>query len=202
VASFHGFLFWRCSLNSISTKNIVLSGLFLALCIVLPFLTGQIPEIGSMLLPMHLPVLLCGFICGWPFGLVVGAVAPVLRSVIFTMPPMFPTAVAMAFELAAYGLVSGLLYKLLPKKNAYIFVALIAAMLAGRIVWGGVSYILYGIGGTAFTWEIFMSGAILKALPGIAVQIVLIPLLVIALRKVKLIEYKGSNKTGTDTTNA
>ena len=188
---FHGFLFWRCSLNSISTKNIVLSGLFLALCIVLPFLTGQIPEIGSMLLPMHLPVLLCGFICGWPFGLVVGAVAP-----------MFPTAVAMAFELAVYGLVSGLLYKLLPKKNAYIFVALIAAMLAGRIVWGGVSYILYGIGGTAFTWEIFMSGAILKALPGIAVQIVLIPLLVIALRKVKLIEYKDSNKTGTDTTNA
>ncbi|MGE5495980.1 MAG: ECF transporter S component [Burkholderiales bacterium] len=185
-----------------STKNIVLSGLFLALCIVLPFLTGQIPEIGSMLLPMHLPVLLCGFICGWPFGLVVGAVAPVLRSAIFTMPPMFPTAVAMTFELAAYGLVSGLLYKLLPKKNAYIFVALIAAMLAGRIVWGGVSYILYGIGGTAFTWEIFMSGAILKALPGIAVQIVLIPLLVIALRKAKLIEYKGSNNTETDTINA
>ena len=189
-------------MKSMSTKDIVLSGLFLALCLVLPFLTGQIPEIGNMLLPMHLPVLLCGFICGWPFGLVVGAVAPVLRSALFGLPPMFPTAVAMAFELAVYGLVSGLLYKLLPKKNVYIFVALITAMVAGRIVWGGVSYVLYGIGGTVFTWEIFMSGAILKALPGIAAQIVLIPLLVIALRKVKLIEYKSPNKTESGTMNA
>jgi thiamine transporter ThiT len=170
------------------TKNLVLAGLFLALCLMLPFLTGQIPELGNMLLPMHLPVLLCGFICGWPFGLVVGFVAPLLRSVIFTMPPMFPTAVAMAFELAVYGALSGLAYKLLPKKIPYVFVALIIAMIAGRIVWGGVSILLWGLNGTVFTWEIFASGAVLKALPGIAVQIVLIPLIIIALRRAKLIE--------------
>lgn len=171
------------------TRDLVLSGLFLALCLVLPFLTGQIPQIGNMLLPMHIPVLLCGFICGWPYGLAVGFAAPLLRSLIFTMPPMFPVAAAMAFELAVYGLVSGLMYKLLPKKIPYIFVALIAAMIAGRIVWGGVSWLFYGLGGSAFTWEIFASGAVLKALPGIAVQIVLIPVIIIALRKAKLIDY-------------
>ena len=94
--------------------------IMLALALVLPFLTGQIPEIGSMLCPMHLPALLCGFMCGWPWGLAVGLISPLLRSVIFGMPPMFPTAVSMAFEMAAYGAVSGLLYRLLPKKKGYI----------------------------------------------------------------------------------
>lgn len=171
------------------TRNLALSGLFLTLCLLLPFLTGQIPEIGNMLLPMHIPVLLCGFICGWPFGLAVGFIAPLLRSLIFTMPPMFPVAAAMAFELAVYGLVSGLMYKLLPKKIPLIFVTLIAAMIAGRIVWGAVSWLFYGLGGAAFTWEIFASAAVLKALPGIALQIVLIPIIIIALRKAKLIGY-------------
>jgi thiamine transporter ThiT len=79
--------------------KIVFSAMFLALCYVLPFLTGQIPEIGSMLCPMHIPVLLCGFVCGWPWGLVVGITAPLLRSFTLSMPPLFPTAICMAFEL-------------------------------------------------------------------------------------------------------
>ena len=90
-------------------KN-VLSALFLSIALVLPFLTGQIPEIGSMLCPMHIPVLLCGFFCGPVWGLMVGAIAPVLRSFTLGMPPMFPTAFCMAFELAAYGLVAGWLH--------------------------------------------------------------------------------------------
>ncbi|WP_322597248.1 ECF transporter S component [Acetivibrio straminisolvens] len=93
-----------------STKRLVLSGLFLALGLLIPFLTAQIPSLGSRLLLMHIPVLLCGFICGWPYGLIIGLVLPVFRSMLFGMPPMFPTAVAMAFELAAYGLMTGLLY--------------------------------------------------------------------------------------------
>ena len=94
--------------------KITLSGMFLGLALVLPFLTGQIPEIGSMLCPMHIPVLLCGYLCGGTWGLIVGLMAPLLRSMIFGMPPMFPTAVCMAFELAIYGLSAGVLYRMLP----------------------------------------------------------------------------------------
>ena len=49
-----------------------------------------------MLLPMHLPTLLCGFLCGGPWGAAVGFLAPLMRSAILGMPPPFPTAVAMA----------------------------------------------------------------------------------------------------------
>ena len=88
-------------------KKITLSAMFLAIGLVLPFLTGQIPEIGSMLLPMHIPVLLCGLICGWQYGGAVGLIVPLLRNLLFGMPPM-PGAVSMAFDLAAYGLIIGL----------------------------------------------------------------------------------------------
>lgn len=168
-----------------STKNLVFSAVFLTFALLLPFLTGQIPAIGSMLLPMHIPVLLCGYFCGWPYGLAVGAVAPLLRSVIFGMPPMFPIAVAMAFELAVYGLMTGLLYKRFPQKTGYIYAALLISMAAGRVVWGAVSYVFYGFGDTAFSWEMFMGGAVLKALPGIALQLILIPILVMVLNKNK-----------------
>lgn len=78
--------------------------------LVLPFFTAQIPSIGSMLLPMHIPVLICGFVCGGPYGLLVGAIVPLLRSVMFGMPPML-VAIPMAFELAAYGFMTGFLIK-------------------------------------------------------------------------------------------
>ena len=83
-----------------NVHNLVLAAMFLALALVLPFLTGQIPQIGGMLLPMHLPVFLCGLICGWRYGAVVGFVAPLMRMALFGMPPLV-AAVAMAFELAA-----------------------------------------------------------------------------------------------------
>ena len=98
------------------TLKLVYAAVCLSLCLVLPFLTGQIPEIGSKLSPMHLPVLLCGFLCGWQYGLAVGAVAAPLRFLLFTMPP-FPNCLFMAFELAAYGLMTGLFYKAFPKKS-------------------------------------------------------------------------------------
>lgn len=99
------------------TKKIVLAGLFIALGIVLPFITMQIPSIGNMLLPMHIPIILCGFICGGPYGLIVGVIVPLLRSVLFGMPALFPNAVAMAFELGTYGFVTGVLYKRFNKKS-------------------------------------------------------------------------------------
>jgi len=175
-------------MKKLSTKKLVLSGLLLALGLVIPFLTAQIPSVGSRLLPMHIPVLLCGFVCGWPYGLIVGFIVPVFRSMLFGMPPMLPTAVAMAFELATYGCMSGLLYKLLPQKNAYIFVSLIISMICGRIIWGIVSFFLYVLSGTAFTWELFIVGSFLNAIPGIVIQIIIIPIVIIALSRAKLIE--------------
>ena len=117
---------------SVRVLKLTYSALYLAIALVLPFLTGQIPQIGSMLCPMHIPALLCGFVCGWPWGLAVGFISPLLRSVLFGMPDMFPTAVAMAFELAAYGAASGLLYRVLPKKIGSIYAALVLSMIAGR----------------------------------------------------------------------
>ena len=170
-------------MKSATVKKMVLSALFLALALVLPFLTGQIPEIGSMLCPMHLPVLLCGFFCGWPWGLAVGLIAPVLRSAIFSMPPMFPAAVCMSLELATYGAVCGALYPKLQAKKQGIYISLLVAMVAGRLVWGAARFLWAGLDPTAFGLSAFWSGAIVTALPGIAVQIVLIPLLVMTLKR-------------------
>lgn len=170
------------------TGNMVLAAMFMALGIVMPFITGQIPAVGSRLLPMHLPVLICGFVCGWKYGLVVGFVVPLLRSVMFGMPPMVPTAVCMAFELAAYGACTGILYHVLPKKNGMIYISLIGAMLIGRVVWGIVSMLIYGVMGNSFTVKIFMAGAFLNAVPGILVQIVVIPVIVMALKRAKLMK--------------
>lgn len=158
----------------------------LALCMVLPFLTGQIPQIGSALSPMHIPVLLAGFLCGPWWALAVGAAAPLLRFALFGMPPLFPTGAAMCFELAAYGVASGLLYAHLPKKTSNIYVSLVAAMLAGRVVWGVVMAVISGVSGSAFTWGAFLAGAFLNAIPGIIVHILLIPVIVMALRKAGL----------------
>ena len=166
-----------------NVKTLVLAALFLALGLVLPFLTGQIPEVGSMLCPMHIPVLLCGFFCGWPWGLAVGLITPVLRSLLFGMPPMFPTAICMSFELATYGLVSGLLYHKLPRKKASVYVSLLTAMVAGRLVWGVARFLCAGLDVSAFGLSAFWAGAVTTAIPGIIVQIVLIPILVMALEK-------------------
>lgn len=163
--------------------KMILSALFLALAYVMPFLTGQIPEIGSMLCPLHIPVLLCGFICGWPWGLAVGFIAPLFRSLTLGMPPFFPTAVCMAFELAAYGAVAGLMHKLLPRKKPYIYCSLLTAMIVGRLVWGTAMFICMGINGGSFTFAAFLAGAFTNAIPGIILQIVLIPLLVILLER-------------------
>lgn len=175
-----------------SIFKLALSALFLAFGFVLPFLTGQIPQIGSMLLPMHLPALLCGFVCGWPYGLAVGFVMPLLRSLFFGMPPMMPTALAMAFEMAAYGALCGVLYAKLPQKSSSVYVALILSMLGGRVVWGLVSWVLYTLfTQNTFTLAIFWGGAFLKAWPGIVVQVVIVPLIVLALQKARLLPRQG-----------
>ena len=174
-----------------NVKTLVMSALFLALALVLPFLTGQIPEVGAMLCPMHIPALLCGFFCGWPWGLAVGLIAPILRSLTFGMPPMFPVAICMSLELATYGAVSGWLHCKLPRKKASIYVALLTAMVAGRLVWGLARFLCAGLDFSAFGLSAFWAGAVTSAIPGIIVQIVLIPLLVMALEKYSPLKAKA-----------
>ena len=168
--------------------RMILAALFLALAYVIPFLTGQIPEVGSMLCPMHLPILLCGFVCGWQWGLMVGFVAPLLRSLNLGMPPFFPTAVCMALELAAYGGGAGIMHRLLPKKKPFIYCSLITSMVVGRLVWGAAMLVCTGIDGGSFTASAFMAGAVFNAFPGIAVQIILIPILVMLLENTKALK--------------
>lgn len=175
-----------------SIKNLTLAAMFLALCMVMPFLTGQIPQIGSMLLPMHLPVLLCGLICGWKYGLAVGAIAPIMRSLIFGMPPMFPSAITMAFELATYGFVIGWLFahaKWQCIKSLYR--CMIVAMLAGRLVWGIVSAVVMGVWGEGFTFAAFLAGAFTNAIPGIILQLLLVPAIMLLLHKTHLVPFKN-----------
>lgn len=184
-----------------NVKKIVNAALCLALCMVLPFLTGQIPQIGSALSPMHIPVLLCGFICGWPYGLAVGFLAPILRFVLFGMPPIFPTGTAMAFELAAYGTVSGILYKKLPKTLPYLYLSLIGAMLSGRVVWGIAMTVIAGISQAQFSFQAFLAGAFLNAVPGIICHLILIPIVIIALQKACFIEHEQYSSAHPDTLN-
>ena len=160
---------------SINIKKMVLSALFLTTGIILPFFTGQIPAVGNMLLPMHIPVLLCGFACGWKYGVVVGFVLPLMRSVLFAMPVMFPNAVGMAVELAVYGAVTGVFRKRISRTKWEVYLALLCAMLLGRVVWGLTSIGLFALAGSQFTWKIFMMQAFVNAVPGIIIQFLIIP---------------------------
>lgn len=169
-------------------RRLVLAALFLALALVLPVVTGAVPQVGNMLCPMHIPVLLCGFVLGAPWGIAVGAAAPLLRSVLLGMPPLFPIGISMTFELAAYGGAAGFLWRQLPHRLPQMYTTLIGAMVFGRMVWGSVRFLLAGLSGTAFPLSAFWSGAVFTALPGIAAQLVLIPLILTALRRSKFID--------------
>ena len=166
--------------------KMVIAALCLALAYVLPFLTGQIPEIGAMLCPMHIPVLLCGFLSGSGWGVVVGLVAPLFRSFTLSMPPLFPTAICMGLELGTYGLVAGFMHRILPRKKTYIYLSLITAMLTGRAVWGISTLLCLGLSGGQFTFSAFIVGAFTNAIPGIILQILLIPFLMFFLETLKL----------------
>lgn len=173
-------------------QKLVLSAMFFALGLVLPFLTGQIREIGNMLLPMHLPVLLCGLICGWKYGGVVGFFVPLVRSLIFGMPVLYPNAVGMAFELLTYGLLTGLLFQKAEVQSAKrLFAALLTAVVSGRIVWGIARTVMLGLSDESFTFAMFIANGITNAIPGLILQFTLIPAIILVLKKAKLIPLKG-----------
>lgn len=182
-------------------RNLALSSMFIAIGVVLPFLTGQIPQFGNMMLPMHIPVFLCGLICGWRYGLSVGFILPMIRYMSFGMPPIYPIGIAMAFELATYGLIAGFLYgKSRWQCVTALYRSMIAAMLVGRLVWGAVQILLLGIGSEVFTWRMFIAGAFTNAFPGIIIQLLLIPALMVALNRTGLVRFRRSHQAQMEAT--
>jgi len=180
--------------NNTTVRKLTASAVCLALCVLLPFLSGNNPQLGSILGLMHIPVLLCGFAAGHVYAAMTGFIAPLLRFLLFQSPPFaplpylpVPPGIAMMFELAVYGLVAGLLYNKLPKKTLYLYVSLITAMLSGRLVWGAAMLIISPFYDSSFTWAVFTAGAFVVALPGIILHIIIVPVIVIALQKARVI---------------
>ena len=167
--------------------------MMLAIALLLPFLTGQLQAIGQMLTPMHVPVLLCGMICGPIYGVAVGIVAAPLRFILFGMPQM-PNVLYMTAELACYGLLSGLFYQILPKRKICLYISLLSSMIGGRIAYAFM-FITVNLSNAksveALTLPI-ISATVLTAWPGMIIQIVLIPTLLIVLEKAKIIPLKNS----------
>ena len=160
------------------------AALFLSLALLLPSLTMQLDTLGNMLLPMHLPILLCGMICGKKYGAVAGALAPILRSFIFGMPQLYPRALAMAVELMAYGFICGWIYSKCKRKNiGSVYAALGVALPAGRILWAVAQILLLGFNFKVFTFSYFLAETILNAIPGILLQLTLIPSIMLLIQK-------------------
>ncbi|WP_440896726.1 ECF transporter S component [Amphibacillus sp. Q70] len=167
------------------TKRLVFVSLCIAIGLLLPQLVNILPMArpGAILLPMHIPVLICGYIVGWRYGLLAGLILPLLAFFLTGMPPLFPIGVSMMIELGAYGLLTGLLYKVTDGK---IFVSLIGAMIGGRVVYGIANSILFGVADMSFGMEAFVAGAFVTALPGIIIQLLLIPPIIQALKNANL----------------
>lgn len=206
--------------TSLQIEKICLAALFLALGWLMPFLTGQIQQFGSMLLPMHIPVMICGFVLGPVYGALIGFITPLTRSLIFGMPPIMPTALAMSFELLTYGFVCGALFVFFCKyfkkipTIASVYISLIAAMIIGRGIWGFVYFLFnFAVADAApFTFNYFLASAFVNAWPGIIVQLILIPALIQLLYSQKLIQNllpdyarifrkKGSSEDPVENTN-
>ena len=168
-------------------KKMVSTALFVAVGIGLPLAFHSIPNAGRVFLPMHIPVLLCGLVCGFPYGLACGIVTPLLSSLFTGMPPaaMLPS---MLCELAVYGLAASLLMRFVRVKNPYarIYIALAGAMLSGRVVLGLVNALIFHVG--SYTMQAWLATSFVTALPGIAIQAVMIPAIVFGLQKARLVE--------------
>lgn len=172
-------------------RRLLYAALLLAMAQLLPFVTGQIPEIGKMLCPMHLPVILCGILCGIPYGATVGFVAPLLRSLLFGTPVM-STALGMAAELFALGLLSGLFARLFPKRIPYLYLSLLCSVGGGRLALAAAKFVINGFAGTSFSFFAYLTANVMASLPGIILQLVAIPPLVILLHKLFPVRRDGA----------
>ncbi len=178
--------------SSTRTRKLCFAALLLALGWLLPLLTGQNRDLGNMLSLIHIPAYLGGFLLGPWYGLLLGFLIPLSRSILFGMPVLYPRALCMAFEMAAYGCICGSLYRVFVKKKirkvAAIYLSVIPAMLLGRVIWG-VGRAVCGLFTTEpFTWAAFIAGGFTTAWPGMIAQLILLPIIVVALEKTKLFD--------------
>ena len=168
-----------------SVKTTVLTAVCAALCVVVPMAFHAIPNAGSIFLPMHIPVLLCGMLCGWPFGFIAGMLGPLLSRLTTGMPPaaMLP---GMMVECAVYGAISGLVLKYVHTGKLYadLYISLIPAMLAGRVISGIAKALIFAPDTTLAGWA---TVSFVTGLPGIAIQLILIPAILFALEKARLV---------------
>ncbi len=172
-----------------SLYRMIVIAVLLALGMVLPFLTGQLPTIGQAISPLHIPAFIAGLTCGWSRGMALGFVLPILRSIVFGMPPLVAVGIPMAFELAAYAGVCGALYPLLRrrmKRLLAMLAALVIAMIAGRILGGAAKAIVMGITGSGFTFSMFISSYFVTTAAGAVIHLILVPAVVLALEKAHL----------------
>lgn len=167
------------------TKKLAICAACVALCVVLPMAFHSIPNAGQVILPMHIPVLLCGLMCPWPYGLACGLLGPLLSSLTTGMPPaaMLPS---MMVECAVYGAVSGVMMRFVRTKNSWLdlYISMITAMLAGRVVAGLANAWIFTPGTAPFAW---VTTSLVTGIPGIVIQLVLLPILVAALTRAKLL---------------
>ncbi|MDL2257615.1 ECF transporter S component [Eubacteriales bacterium OttesenSCG-928-K08] len=168
----------------LTTKNMTLTAALIAMGLILPTLMHMLAA-GTVLLPMHIPVIIAGLLLGAPYGALCGLILPYLSSLLTGMPPLFPTAIAMSLELCAYGTLTGWLYR---NVKWSIYPAMIASMLGGRAISGIANAILMGIAGRAYSLEIFLTAAFVTGFPGIVIQLSCIPALVLALQKTRFFE--------------
>lgn len=174
-------------MNKLSyVKKAIITAACIALCVVLPMAFHAIPNAGSVISPMHIPVLLCGLICGWPFGLLCGLAGPALSSLLTQMPPLAYLP-SMLVELAAYGLIAGLMMQLVRTKKLYadLYISLIVALLAGRMIAGISKALIFASG--SYSVAAWTTSYFVTAWPGILIQLALIPTIVFALEKARLI---------------
>ena len=169
------------------TVSVVIAALCIALCMLLPFLTVGNQQLGNLLCLMHIPIFICAFLLDWKWAMAAGLIAPLLRTACFGMPPLFPTAIAMALELGTYGCVTSIIYDRLTKKagrnTVSIYISLIAAMIAGRLVTGAAKAVMLGVAGTPFTFGTFLTVNVVYTLPGAVIQLILVPVIVTALKR-------------------
>ena len=173
-------------------KKMVFTAVCAALCVVLPMAFHAVQNAGSIFLPMHIPVLLCGLVCGWPFGFVGGLLGPVLSSLLTGMPPvaMLPS---MMVECAAYGCVTGVMMKYIHTKNSFadLYISMLIAMVVGRVLAGLANSLIFSPGTAPFAW---VTTSLVAGIPGIIIQLILIPLVIFTLSKAKLIPTRYSKE--------
>lgn len=176
-----------------NVKKSVVTAVSIALCVVLPMAFHSIPNAGSIYLPMHIPVLICGLLCGWQFGLLCGLAGPLLSSLMTGMPPAAILPVMM-IELAVYGFATGFSMRFVRtgKTAVDLYASLIVAMLLGRVVAGLVKAFIFMPG--KVTLAAWAAGYFAVSLPGMVIQLALVPAAVFALMKAGLVPVRYSSR--------